>query len=171
MFPERELDVKSLKGLVFYIFRADLRMIRPGLMSMVKLIICARKACGKILDLTGNLAVRRHSHCTSVSNWGLSLLCFRALQETSSLIKQLRFSATSFSSSYCNKGHNLYHAHRLQKTLGRVANVKYRPPNFKQLTPCARRASWCLNNRTLKLHPEAYIPSELHQNWFTWLRG
>ena len=34
---------------------------------------------------------------------------------------------------------------------GRVANVKNQPPNFKQLIPCAWRAHWCLNNRTLKL--------------------
>ena len=28
-----------------------------------------------------------------------------------------------------------------------------------------------LNNRTLKLHSQAYIGSELHRNCFTWLRG
>ena len=53
----------------------------------------------------------------------------------------------------------------------RVANVKNQPPNFKQLIPCAWRAHWCLNNRTLKLHSQAYIASELHRNCFTWLRG
>ena len=53
----------------------------------------------------------------------------------------------------------------------RVANVKNQPPNFKQLTPCAWRAHWCLNNRTLKLHSQAYIARELHRNCFTWLRG
>ena len=53
----------------------------------------------------------------------------------------------------------------------RVANVKNQPPNFKQLIPCAWRAHWCLNNRTLKLHFQAYIASELHRNCFTWLTG
>ena len=53
----------------------------------------------------------------------------------------------------------------------RVANVKNQPPNFKQLVPCAWRAHWCLNNRTLKLHSQAYIASELHWNCFMWLRG
>ena len=55
----------------------------------------------------------------------------------------------------------------------RVANVKNQPPDFKQLIPCTWRAHWCLNNRTLKLHPEAYklTASELHLNCFTWLRG
>ena len=68
--------------------RSNLRMVRPGSMSTVKpLIIRAREACGKILDLASYLAVRRRSHCTSASNWGLPLLCFPALQGTSSLIK------------------------------------------------------------------------------------
>ena len=89
---------------------SNLRMVRPGSMSTVKpLIIRAREARAKILDLANYLAVRRRSHCTSASNWGLPLLCFPALQGSSSLIKCL-ISATSFSSSYCNKGHDLYHA-------------------------------------------------------------
>ena len=68
--------------------RKQLRMVRLGSMSMVKpLIIRAREARGKILDLASYLAVRRPSHCTSASNWGLPLLCFPALQGTSSLIK------------------------------------------------------------------------------------
>ena len=54
------------------------------------------------------------------------------------------------------------------ETLGKVANVKNQLLNFKQLIPCAWRAHWCLNNRTLKLHSRAYIASELHQ---TALRG
>ena len=48
----------------------------------------------------------RLSHCTSASNWELPLLCsllqdhnrFKAMQKT-----------TSFFSSYCNQGHDLYH--------------------------------------------------------------
>jgi len=60
--------------------------------------------------------------------------------------------------------------HKAVIQLDRVANVKNQPLNFQQLTPCAWRAHWCLNNRTLKLHFQAYIASELHQNCFTWLR-
>ena len=56
-------------------------------------------------------------------------------------------------------------------SLCRVANVKNQPPNFQQLIPCTWRAHWCLNNRTLKLHPEAYTASELYRNRFTWLWG
>ena len=58
-----------------------------------------------------------------------------------------------------------------QDNISRVDNVKNQPPNFKQLTPCAWRAHWCLNNRTLKLYSQAYIASELGRNCFTWLRG
>ena len=57
-------------------------------LSVVKLlIICAREARGKILDLASYLVVRRRSHCTSTSNWELPLLCYPTLQGTSSLIK------------------------------------------------------------------------------------
>ena len=38
-------------------------------------IIHARKARGKILDLASYLAVRSHSHCTSASNWELLVFC------------------------------------------------------------------------------------------------
>ena len=34
--------------------------------------------------------------------------------------------------------------------LVRVANVKNQPPNFKQLTPCTRRAHWCLKQSHTK---------------------
>ena len=40
-----------------------------------------------ILVLASYSAVRQRSHCTSVSNWGLPLLCFLALQGNSSWIK------------------------------------------------------------------------------------
>ena len=59
-------------------------------MSVVKLLIMhVCKARRKILDLASYLVVRWHSHCTSASNWELSLLCYPALQGTSSLIKTL----------------------------------------------------------------------------------
>ena len=73
---------------------SNLRMVRPSLMlvPVVKLVI--------ILDLASYLAVRRRSHCTSVSNWELPLLCFPALQGTSSLIKS---SENTYDFSYCNQ--------------------------------------------------------------------
>jgi len=55
--------------------------------------------------------------------------------------------------------------------LDRVANEKNQPPNSKQLTPCAWRAHWWLNNRTQKLYSQVYIASELRRNCFMWLRG
>ena len=66
---------------------SNLRMVRPRLMSVVKLLIIhACKACckildlgsylaGKILNLASYLVVRWRSHCTSASNWELPLLC------------------------------------------------------------------------------------------------
>ena len=80
---------------------SNLLMVRPSLMSVAKLaIICACKVHDKILDLANYLAVRRRSHCTSVSNWGLPLLCFPALQRTSSLIKSWE---NIYDISYCNQ--------------------------------------------------------------------
>ena len=61
---------------------SNLQMVRPSLMSVVKLVkFRVRKARGKILDLSSYLAVRKRSHYTSASNRELSL------QGPSSLIK------------------------------------------------------------------------------------
>ena len=67
---------------------SNLRMVRPGSMSTVKpLTIHGHEVQAKILDLPSYLSVRRCSHSTSASNWGLPLLCFHALQGSSILIK------------------------------------------------------------------------------------
>ena len=96
-------------------------MVRPRLMSVVKLLIIhACKAwckildlgsylAGKILSLASYLVVRWHSHCTSASNWELPLLCYPTLQGTSSLIKSWE---NTYNFSYCNQCHDLYHACR-----------------------------------------------------------
>ena len=66
---------------------SNLRTVRPSSMSEVKLlIICVRKARGKILDPASYLVVRQRSHCNSASNWELPLLYYPTLQGTSSLI-------------------------------------------------------------------------------------
>ena len=47
---------------------SNLRMVRPSLMSVVKLLIIRPRSVAKICSLVF-LAARRHSHCTSASNW------------------------------------------------------------------------------------------------------
>ena len=84
---------------------SNLQMVRPSLMSVVKLsIIHAREVCGKILDLASYLVVRWRSHCTSASNWELPLLCYPTLQGTSSLIKSWE---NTYNFSYCCERENL----------------------------------------------------------------
>ena len=71
---------------------SNLRMVRPSLMLVVKLVVIhTRKVHSKILDLASYLLVKWCSHCTSASNWELSLLCFPALQEN------------TYDFSYCNQ--------------------------------------------------------------------
>ena len=80
---------------------SNLRMVRPSSMSVVKLLIIhARNARGKILDLVCYLVVRWRSQCTSASNWELPLLCYPTLQGTSSLIKSWE---NTYDFSYCNQ--------------------------------------------------------------------
>ena len=73
---------------------SNLRMVRPSLMSVVKLpIICARNAWQ---NLNLFLAVRRRSHFTSASNWELPLLCSRSLTCTERMRTHLRLYLAGF---------------------------------------------------------------------------
>ena len=73
---------------------SNLRMVRPSLMSVVKLpIICARNT-RQNLDLF--LAVRRRAHFTSASNWELPLLCSLSLTCTERMCTHLRLYPAGF---------------------------------------------------------------------------
>ena len=98
----------STTALCMCCVQGNLRMVRPSSMSVVKLlIICVRKVCGKILDLARYAVMQVMLSLHFSFKLGVTIMLppylARNLKFDKILRKHLRF-------SYCNQGHDLYHA-------------------------------------------------------------
>ena len=82
-----DVDVCPLQPYSIRATRSNLRMVRPSLMSVVKLsIICARSMRHKFGPIFNS---QEGSHFTSASNWELPLLCSLSLACTERMCAHL----------------------------------------------------------------------------------